>query len=301
MGAAITALVLAGCTDSVEPPSGSPSPSASPSSPSAEPSPSAPLELSLANITVANPGNLEWSGSYRFESDNDAVTLLEEGDNPAYVPDDDYPGSGGVDLQDHWILTYEGTAAPWFDDLGEVTFSSASATGIGQDGVAMDAYLIGDGLYTYTAADGTEQAWLLTAVNTDQHSAEQRWSICRFHVAADVTVDGVLCSQAESGPAGDTWLFTDFQWSLDGDQLVESQRESWNENDADWASHEVAYAVEPGKGVLARTWPTEEPSGDVIATWSGTDQGERIPTVDEALVARGCTDDGDGGYICPDL
>jgi hypothetical protein len=281
-------------------PVASPTPSQAPSdspSPSVTPAP----ELTLADLVVTNPQNLEWSGRYESEVDMATFeTLFEDGDKPAFRSDGDYPGTLTQDMGETFVTVYEGTASPWFEAMEGLTFTEPVLTDVAGNGVAMDAHLVGDGLYPYTASDGTEQAWLLAAFTTDQHSTDKRWALCRFHISADVGVDAVFCSQAEVGPAADTWKFIDFEWGVDGDQLVERNYPSWL-GPNDWSITTTLYAVEPGKGVLARQWP-EAAEIDVMATWSATDVGERIPTEREVQEADGCEFDEDGELVsCPDL
>ncbi len=274
--------------------------------PTAEPGVSAssdatpsPAALSASTAVLANPDGLEWTGEY---TDDKAGTIT--GAYPPFVPDGDYPGTVHEVASDDGVpTTVEGAAPPWFPDMKAFSFADGEAEAIG-DGVAMDAYLVDGGFLPAEAPDGTPTTWIVAAFNTDQHSDEPRWAICRFHLTgADATavVDGVYCDQAETGPVGTTWAFNEYEWWLDGDTLFQRERPAWQELDPGaWpAPRSFSTGNGPG-GVVLGGDSRATPTGPT-ASWDPQAVGLPVPSQSEVWVAYGCDVDEDGQLVhCPE-
>jgi len=266
-------------------PSPSVTPSSSPSvTPSVTPSPAA---LTAETAVITNPATLAWKGDYTATYRNRKTST--SGEFPPFWPDNDYPGKVTSPGASGLNVKVSGAAPPWFPDMKSFSFVNGEAKDIG-NGVAMDAYLVNGGFMLSTAADGTPTAWVIAAFNTDQHSKEPRWAICRFHLeGADATaaVDGVYCNQAESRPVGDTWAFNSFDWTLSGDTLVEISVPAWLDDPEVAGARGYTAGGGPAGVAWAHTDPVE--AGPLNAHWYPAEMGFRVPSEREAYEAEGCT------------
>ncbi len=141
-----------------------------------------------------NPPDLTWASDYPVY------------DIPIpFMPDGDYQGSGSpAEYVDDDMMTdgvVYGVAPPFFPGMESINLADSGVQNVGPPGATVRVQLIPNGVVPYESSTGDLGAWVIAAVESDMHSKNLRWAVCRFHLNAEspAVADAVFCSQADDG------------------------------------------------------------------------------------------------------